>query len=52
MPAAAWAPRLLAKLSQQKGPRMGADLQDRADFEDADRGFVASPDPNFAVVTP
>ena len=45
MPAAAWAPRLLCKLSQQKGPRMRADFQDRADFENADRGFVASLDP-------
>jgi hypothetical protein len=52
MPAAAWAPRLLCKLSQQKGPRMRADFQDRADFENAGRGVVGSLDPNFAVVTP
>jgi hypothetical protein len=49
MPAAAWGPRLLCKLSQQKGPRMRADFQDRADFENADQD---APDPNFAVVTP
>jgi hypothetical protein len=62
MPAAAWAPRLLCKLSQQEGPRMRADFQDRADFGNADRGLVASlgklialldaPDPTFAVGTP